>query len=73
MAAALIVVALILAALAWLIFGGGDDPDTGSDPDIDRNELSEAEAEVRDAPDPDSVRDWGPGVPKDRGPNPDSR
>jgi hypothetical protein len=65
MAAAIIVVLLILAALAWLIFGGGDDPDTGSHPDLDREELSQAEAEVRDAPDPESVRDWGPGAPKD--------
>ena len=67
MATALTVVILILAALAWLIFGGGDDPDTKpSNPDIDRDELAEAESEVRDAPDPDSVRDWGPGVPKDK-------
>ena len=66
MATALTVVVLILAALAWLIFGGGDDPDTGANPDIDRDELAEAEAEVRDAPDPEGVRDWGPGVPKDR-------
>jgi hypothetical protein len=66
MAAALIVVVLVLAALAWLIFGGGDDPDTGTNnPDIDRDELAQAESEVRDAPDPESVRDWGPGVPKD--------
>ncbi|HEY6784272.1 MAG TPA: hypothetical protein VI159_04935 [Gemmatimonadales bacterium] len=66
MATALTVVLLILGALAWLIFGGGDDPDTKPNPDIDRDELAEAEAEVRDAPDPDSVRDWGPGVPKDK-------
>ena len=72
MAAAIIVVLLILAALSWLIFGGGDDPDTAANPDVDREELAEAEAEVRDAPDPDSVRDWGPGVPKDRH-RPDSR
>lgn len=71
MAAAIIVVLLLLAALGWLIFGGGDDPDTGANPDIDREELAEAEAEVRDAPDPDSVRDWGPGAP--RRPGPDSR
>jgi hypothetical protein len=67
--AAIIVVVLVLAALAWLIFGGGDDPDTSPgarNPDIDREELAEAEAEVRDAPDPESVRDWGPGAPKDR-------
>jgi hypothetical protein len=66
MATALTVVILILAALAWLIFGGGDDPDTKPHPGIDRDELAEGEAEVRDAPDPDSVRDWGPGVPKDK-------
>ncbi|HEX4561601.1 MAG TPA: hypothetical protein VH113_07185 [Gemmatimonadales bacterium] len=69
MAAALVVVLLLLAALAWLIFGGGDDPDTGPgapNPGIDRDELAEAEADVRDAPDPESVRDWGPGAPKDQ-------
>jgi len=67
MATALAVVVLLLAALGWLIFGGGDDPDTKKDnPDIDRDELADAEAEVRDAPDPESVRDWGPGVPKDK-------
>ena len=71
MAVALTVVALILAVLGWLIFGGGDDPETKGHPDIDRDELNDAEAEVRDAPDPDSVRDWGPGVPKHR--PPDSR
>ena len=64
MAVSLTVVGLILAALGWLIFGGGDDPDTPANPDVDRDELHEAEAEVRDAPDPDSVRDWGPGAPK---------
>jgi len=67
-AVALTVVGLILAALAWLIFGGGDDPDTAAHPDIDRDELHDAEAEVRDAKDPDSVRDWGPGVPRHRPP-----
>ena len=66
MAAAIIVVLLILVALAWLIFGGGDDPDTHEKPGVDREELEAAETEVRDAPDPDSVRDWGPGAPKDR-------
>jgi len=65
MATALTVVLLILAALGWLIFGGGDDPDTREKPGVDRAELEEAEAEVRDAPDPERVRDWGPGVPKD--------
>jgi len=67
--AAIIVVLLLLAALAWLIFGGGDDPDTrprSENPGIDREELAQAEADVRDAPDPESVRDWGPGVPKDQ-------
>ncbi|HTY05955.1 MAG TPA: hypothetical protein VMC86_05540 [Gemmatimonadales bacterium] len=68
MAVSLTVVGLILAALAWLIFGGGDDPDTKVDLDIDRDELSRAEAEVRDAPDPDHVRDWGPGAPKPQPP-----
>lgn len=66
MATAISVVVLILVALAWLIFGGGDDPDTKPHPDIDRDELREAETEVRDAQDPDDIRDWGPGAPKDR-------
>jgi len=66
MPTALAVVALLLVVLGWLIFGGGDDPDTKVNPDIDRDELREAENEVRDAEDPDDIRDWGPGAPKDR-------
>lgn len=31
---------------------------------VDQTELEEAEREVQEAPDEDSVRDWGPGVQK---------
>jgi hypothetical protein len=69
--AALIVIGLLLAAFCWFIWGGGDDPDRTDrhpNPDIDRAELEEAEREVREAPDAESVRDWGPGTGKPKPP-----
>jgi len=59
----------LLAALGWFLFGGGDDAHEptahrrAGDP-IDRSELEQAEREVREASDEDSVRDWGPGAGK---------
>jgi len=50
--------------------GGGDDPDRRPNPDVEQDELDEAEREVREAPDADSVRDWGPGTAKPRPPTP---
>jgi hypothetical protein len=60
--------------LAWFLFGGRGDapePTIHRDPtdDIDRAELEQAERDVRDADDEDSVRDWGPGAGKPRPPN----
>jgi hypothetical protein len=60
---------LLLAALAWFLLSGRDDsPEPTAhrrvDDPIDRSELEQAEREVREAPDEDSVRDWGPGAGK---------
>jgi len=60
--------------LAWFLFGGRGDapePTITRDPTdaIDRTELEQAERDVRDADDEDSVRDWGPGAGKPRPPN----
>jgi hypothetical protein len=60
--------------LAWFLFGGRGDapePTINRHPTdaIDRAELEQAERDVRDADDEDSVRDWGPGAGKPRPPN----
>lgn len=57
---------LLLVGFGWLCFGGRDEaPEPTAhrraDEDIDYAELEEAEREVREAPDEESVRDWGPG------------
>ena len=59
----------MLAALAWFLLSGGDDapePTAHRRPEdaIDHSELEQAEREVREAPDEESVRDWGPGAGK---------
>jgi hypothetical protein len=65
-----IVVALaaVLALLAWFVWPSDAAAKPGRPPaprdDIDRDELEQAEREVQEAPDQDSVRDWGPGVSK---------
>ena len=64
----------MLLILAWFLFGGrGDAPEPTAhrhpSDDIDRAELEQAEREVRDADDEDSVRDWGPGSGKPRAPD----
>ncbi len=69
----LIVFGLLLIVLGWLLLG-----DRGSkheptlhrrhDDDVDRAELEEAEREVQEAPDAESVQDWGPGAGKPRPP-----
>jgi hypothetical protein len=63
----LIVVGLLAIALLWLLFGGRDRPPEPtahrrSGEAIDYTELEEAEREVQDAADEESVRDWGPGT-----------
>lgn len=63
------VLVAVAAAFAWLVFGGrGGATAPGArraaDDGIDHAELEEAERDVRDAPDEEHVRDWGPGAPK---------
>jgi hypothetical protein len=58
----------LLGLLAWFCWPRRDPP-LAREPrpardDIDRRELEEAEREVQEAPDAESVRDWGPGVQK---------
>ncbi|HXF96745.1 MAG TPA: hypothetical protein VNI61_11660 [Gemmatimonadales bacterium] len=64
----LIALALLAAALAWFFLGGRQAPGPAAPrpprDDVDYQELEEAEREVREADDEDSVRDWGPGVPR---------
>jgi len=65
----LVGLAVLLAVLAWFLRGGRD---PAREPtvhgalreDINYTELEEAEREVQEAPDEESVRDWGPGVQK---------
>jgi len=62
-----IVVALaaVLALLAWFLW-----PSTDPRPPVRRTEgflhfeLEQAEREVQEAPDAETVRDWGPGASK---------
>jgi hypothetical protein len=60
-------VGALLLLLAWF-FWPSDAPAggrrTAPRADVDERELEEAEREVQEAPDQDSVRDWGPGVQK---------
>ena len=73
MAYVLIAVAVLLLSLAWFLFSGRDDapePTTHRmvNEEIDHTELEQAERDVRDADDEDSVRDWGPGTGRPRPP-----
>jgi hypothetical protein len=68
MAGVALTLVALLGVLAWFFWPRRDAPPSpasrsGRD-DIDRRELEEAEREVQEAPDADSVRDWGPGVQK---------
>jgi len=65
-----IVVALaaVLALLAWFLWPSTDagsrrTPASRAGVE-DEAELEQAEREVQEAPDPDTVRDWGPGASK---------
>ena len=67
MISSLVILGLLLLGFAWLLLSGRDDapePTAGRRPDddIDRTTLEQAEREVREAPDDESVRDWGPGA-----------
>jgi hypothetical protein len=75
MTAALIVFAVVLLILAWLVWGGRDDSAeptasrrADATDDVDRAELDRAERDVQEAPDEDSVRDWGPGAVRPKPP-----
>jgi hypothetical protein len=69
------VIGALLLLLAWF-FWPSDSPTRGrpprlprpprpvSRPGVDERELEEAEREVQEAPDEETVRDWGPGVQK---------
>ena len=60
-----IVIAVLLALLAWFFWPGTDTRPPVTHADIeDARELEQAEREVQEAPDAESVRDWGPGVQK---------
>ena len=58
--------------LGWFLYGGRSDRQPSSrrsdNAAIDYDELEQAERDVRDADDEDSVRDWGPGSTKPRPP-----
>ena len=71
---ALLLTAALLVGLTWLLLGGrGDSHEPTAhrtvDESIDYTELEQAERDVRDADDEDSVRDWGPGAGKPRPPH----
>jgi hypothetical protein len=75
MVTTLVVLAALLLLLAWLVWGGRDDTAeptanrrADATDDIDRAELDRAEQDVRQAPDEDSVRDWGPGAGRPKPP-----
>jgi hypothetical protein len=61
---------VLVVAVKWLMEGGRSNG-RDREPEIDHEELSEAEREVRDldssvAPDDadEQLRDWGPGAPR---------
>jgi hypothetical protein len=63
-----------LVLLGWFFFGGRGDAHEPTahrrvGEDIDYTELEQAERDVRDADDEDSVQDWGPGSTKPRPPH----
>jgi hypothetical protein len=71
--ATLIVFGILVAIFLWFVLGGRSSSHEPTihrtvNDDIDRAELEEAERDVRDAADEQSVRDWGPGTSKPRPP-----
>ena len=69
MTGSLIGLAVLLIVLAWFFLGGRDralEPTAhrAVREEIDYTELEQAEREVQEAPDEESVQDWGPGVQK---------
>ncbi len=69
MTVTLVLLGVLVLLLAWFFISGRDDapePTTHrqAGDEIDHAELEQAERDVQEAPDEDSVRDWGPGVRK---------
>lgn len=69
MIAYVLVFLVLVAALGWFFFGGREQaPEPTArrrvTDEIDYAALEQAERDVREAEDEDSVRDWGPGIPK---------
>ncbi|HYS19663.1 MAG TPA: hypothetical protein VEO73_01115 [Gemmatimonadales bacterium] len=67
----LVILGVLVLLLAWFLLSGRDDaPEPtvrrrpGGEDEIDHAELEEAERDVQEAAEEDSVRDWGPGVRK---------
>jgi beta-lactam-binding protein with PASTA domain len=54
---------VLLIVLAWFLWPSKSGPAPMRDrPDVDERELEEAERDVREAPDEENIRDWGPGT-----------
>jgi hypothetical protein len=73
MTATLITFGVLILVFLWFILGGRrgtHEPTAGREvnDDVDRAELEQAERDVQEASDQDSVRDWGPGASKPRRP-----
>ena len=57
------VIAVLVIALAWFFWPSRSSDVARKDrPDVDEIELERAEREVQEAPDEETVRDWGPGT-----------
>ena len=58
------VLAIALIALAWFFWPSSKSGEVvrKDRPDVDAIELERAEREVQEAPDEETVRDWGPGT-----------
>jgi beta-lactam-binding protein with PASTA domain len=52
------VIVVVLIVLAWFLWPSK----AHRVPDVENAELEEAERDVQEAPDEESVRDWGPGT-----------
>jgi len=57
------VIAALLTLLAWFFWPTADVSPAARRTEVDdQAELEQAEREVQEAPDEETVRDWGPGV-----------
>ena len=62
--ATIAVVGVLLLLLAWFFWPNRSAPGVirKERPDVDEIELERAEREVQEAPNEETVRDWGPGT-----------